>query len=92
MNTINIHVRRDGRILALGQAQGGFAWYRITAEQMQQSLQTARGKEVVIAYSRDDPDEEPPRIVETIFRVIAGFKFPMQLLREPAIPVEPSSR
>lgn len=86
--TMHIHVRRDGTVLALGDTPRGLAWHTLTIDRLQRELQALKGQNVAVAYSRDDPEVEPPKLVEMVFKIIVGFELPMQLLREPPVSVD----
>jgi hypothetical protein len=84
--TIHIHVKRDGSVFALGETPGGLRWRALTIDPLQSQLEQLRGKQVAVAYSRDDPESDPPKLVETIFKIIMSVGLPMQLLRNPPVP------
>jgi hypothetical protein len=86
--TMHIHVKRDGTILALGQTSHGVSWHTLTLDRLQRELQAIKGRNIAVAYSRDDPEVDPPKLVEMVFKVIASFELPMQLLREPPVRVD----
>lgn len=86
--TMHIHLKRDGTILALGRAPSGVTWHTLTLDHLQRELQSLKGQGVAVAYSRDDPEADPPKLVEMVFKIIIRFELPMQLLREPPVPID----
>ncbi len=86
--TMHIHVRRDGTVLALGETSRGVTWHALTLDRLQSELQSLKGRGVALAYSRDDPEADPPKLVEMVFKIVASFELPMQLLREPPVPID----
>ena len=86
--TIHIHVKRDGSVFALGETSDGLHWHALTLDRLQNQLEQLRGKDVAVAYSRDDPESDPPKLVETIFKIIMSFGLPMELLRNPPVPLQ----
>jgi hypothetical protein len=86
---MHIHLTRDGGILALSESNGVQSWRSISLGQLQSGLASIRAQpDVAIAYSRDDPETDPPKAVELIFKMIQSYGIPLRLLREPLVPLE----
>ena len=83
--------RRERQIMdavfALGETEQGLTWQRLTVDRLQSQLEQVRGQNVAVAYSRDDPTADPPKLVETIFKIIASYELPLQLLDKPEVPL-----
>ena len=41
----------------------------------------------VIEYSRDDPEVDPPKLVELIYKIIMTYEMPIKLLKEQPFPL-----
>jgi hypothetical protein len=81
--TVHIHLRRDGSILVLGQNEPGFHWFPLTLTRLESTLAAAKTQGAVIEYSRDDPESDPPKPVELIYKIIVSYEIPIKLLKEP---------
>jgi hypothetical protein len=84
--TIHVHLKRDGGILVLGSAGANFRWFPVTLDRLQSTLSAAKPQGMVIEYSRDDPETDPPTTVEAIYKIIMSYEMPIKLLREPLLP------
>ena len=85
--TVHIHLQRDGRVLVLGAVGANFRWFPTTVRQLQHTLEVAKAQGVVIEYSRDDPEADPPKNVELVFKTIMSYELPMKLLKDPPLPL-----
>jgi hypothetical protein len=47
----------------------------------------AKAQGAVTEYSRDDPEAEPPKAVELIYKVIMNYAMPITLLKDPPFPL-----
>jgi hypothetical protein len=85
--TVHVHLKRDGSVLVLGSDAAGFQWFPLTLSQLQSTLQGAKPEGAVIEYSRDDPEQDPPKPVELIYRIIMSYEMPVKLLKQPPFPL-----
>ena len=84
--TIHIHLKRDGGILVLGSVGANFRWFPVTLDRLESALATAQRQGTVIEYSRDDPEADPSKTVEAIYRIIMSYEMPMKLPKDPLLP------
>jgi hypothetical protein len=87
MYTIHVHIRGDGRILALGNSNHGLAWFRLTAEQLQSSLAAAKADKAQVSCSRDQPDADPSPMVAVVIRLVKSIGLPVIMAAQPPQPV-----
>jgi hypothetical protein len=87
IDAVHFHVKQDGTVLTLEQNSRGVSWRPITIDRLQRDLTALQDRNIPVACSRDDPDTNSAKLVEMIFRIITGFDVPIQILREPPVPV-----
>ena len=85
--TVHIHLKRDGSVLVLGSEGAGFQWLPLTLNRLESTLAQAKAQGAVIEYSRDDPEVDPPKLVELIYKIIMTYEMPIKLLKEPPFPL-----
>ena len=85
--TVHIHLKRDGSVLVLGADEAEPRWFPLTLELLQSTLAGAKSEGAVVDYSRDDPQADPPKPVEFIYKIIMSYHMPIKLLKDPPFPV-----
>jgi hypothetical protein len=85
--TVHIHLKRDGSVLVLGADEAEPRWFPLTLELLQSTLAGAKSEGAVVDYSRDDPQADPPKPVELIYKIIMSYHMPIKLLKDPPFPV-----
>lgn len=76
-----IHLNFDGGIFIIDGDTEESSW--ITERKLKEMLETLKGRGGSVLYSRERPDEEPPRLVTHTFDVIISYELPIQLIEEP---------
>jgi hypothetical protein len=85
--TVHIHLKRDGSVLVLEADEAEPRWFPLTLELLQSTLAGAKSEGAVVDYSRDDPQADPPKPVELIYKIIMSYHMPIKLLKDPPFPV-----
>lgn len=85
--TVHVHLKRDGGVLVLGSEGGGLQWFPLTLNRLESALAEAKAQGAVIEYSRDDPEADPPKPVELIYKIIMTYEMPVKLLKAPPFPL-----
>jgi hypothetical protein len=90
MNTdhqMHIHLTRTGNVFVLVPYPSGLRWQSVPVASLEKGLQELKQKDGVLSYSRDDPEADPPPFSLMVFKIIESYKIPMQLLKEPRLPL-----
>jgi len=85
--TVHVHLKRDGSVLVLGSEGSGFRWFPLTLGRLESTLAGAKAQGAVIEYSRDNPEADPRKPVELIYKIIMSYEMPIKLLKDPPFPL-----